>query len=229
MKRINTLLIMVLLAFASLNLVSQTFEIKDYPQTISGSTDDYELNLYMTIVNKTSEPLQIRVTIDFPQLTNGHSAGYCIGDPTSGGICYPPTTIRFEGSKILNIPANGSSKKVDFKGQFFPNEVKGVSVVNFEVIDVANSNNKASISTTFTIGTLGLDSESSLNYTISNESGSDIVTIAGVDINKLQLFDITGNLVVNTTSNFINTSSLPIGKYFLKVNDFKATEIIVNR
>jgi hypothetical protein len=118
----------------------------------------------------------------------------------------------------------------------FPNPNNNWPVISVQQSTISSTIGGTSIQTTVTINSnynvLGINNSNNISAShimISPNPVKDVLTVScDLPINKIQLVDITGKVIVDTKDNSIDCSTLSNGTYFVRMED-KSGKIITEK
>jgi hypothetical protein len=118
----------------------------------------------------------------------------------------------------------------------FPNPNNNWPVLSVQQSTISSTIGGTSVQTTVTINSnynvLGINNSNNISashITISPNPVKDVLTVSSdLPINKIQLVDITGKVIVDTKNNSIDCSTLSNGTYFVRMED-KSGKIITEK
>ena len=129
------------------------------------------------------------------------------------------TTTPVTGTASLAIPATAVTSAALPNGEKYMWEI-GVYDANWGY----KAGNKSNVTVN---AVAGLADNRRAVLSVYPNPASDMLFIAGVDVQKAQLFDVTGKMLLAVSvANAIDVSPLAPGIYFIKVNDAKALKFI---
>jgi hypothetical protein len=57
---------------------------------------------------------------------------------------------------------------------------------------------------------------------------NNVLSVKGIDVQNIEVIDVTGKVFVSASTNSVNVSALSTGIYFAKINNSKAIKFIKN-
>ena len=222
----NFLIIFVLYFFSAFILQAGSIEIVSIDSLVSVAPHVSETKAKCIFKNASTETKSIKLRVTATKISEGLEVSFCWGP-----ICYPPLTENepFHPVDVITLSAGETSGDNEFYFTFIPNGYEGEAVIEALLYDRDNPSDSLLLTFRFVSYTLGVEFAEK-SFTFSSVIINQLYDLEnfGFDLQRTQIFDISGALVFNPRHLPSNDYSLIRNKPYLAIQ-FSPRKIVLFR
>lgn len=198
---------------------------------VVGNVNDGEIIAYLIVTNNTSQSMDVKVRRERISMIEGTSSQFCWGES-----CYPPFVE--ESTEFLTIGPGESTLEEEFSGHYLPSGHYGDSFIEYEFFNVNNENENVKVIVQFAATITDIKTNDEDIVKVFPNPVVNILNIQANNVRQIELYDLTGKLVLDVINenpmnslNTINCENFKPGMYFLIIRsntNVNCSKVLIN-